>query len=189
MRVETGRTFDILETCCFPEGCLIPEDRQLCLATVHIPQLKAAGMTTGEWTRGALMLEEPHLTKVRGIVCRQCNIRKCSFNPRFRPSDGLSHLTDGDYPWRVKEANRILAQLLPPEEQAELERQGIRWLVGHHPSKKHPMLWLSFKRGGEERNVTCHIGERRLLTNEGEETLHSIGQLRERIQEAIQALP
>lgn len=84
----TERTFNILETCCFPKGCLIPEGLQPHLATVLIPQLEAAGMKVAEWTRGALALEEPYLSKVKSIVCKPCGIYKCPFNPHFKPSDG-----------------------------------------------------------------------------------------------------
>ena len=110
--VKTERTFNILELCCFPKGCLIPEELQPHLATVLVPKLEAAGMKTAEWTRGALMLEEPHFSKVRSIVCRPCNIVKCPINPRFRPADGLSDLMDGLYAERIEEGEGGFAPLL-----------------------------------------------------------------------------
>ena len=186
--MNTERTFNILETCCFPKGCLIPEDHQPMLATVLIPQLEAAGMKTAEWTRGALMLEEPHLTKVRGIVCRQCNIRECPFNPHFRPSGGLSDLMDGQYADRIKKGDDLLAQLLPEAKKAELEQTGIKIIALQMPSRKNPKLIFSFTRGDKSRRVSCEVGTRRLWTDEGEETLLSLEQLSQKIGNATHAL-
>ncbi len=186
--METERTFNVLETCCFPKGCLIPEDHQPYLATVLIPQLEAAGMKTAEWTRGALMLEEPHLSKVKGIVCRQCNIRECPFNPRFKPSDGLSDLMDGQYADRIKKGDDLLAQLLPEVKKAELEQTGIKVIAFQMPSRKNPKLIFSFTRGDKSRRVSCEVGTRRLWTNEGEETLLSLEQLSQKIGAATHAL-
>lgn len=186
--METERTFNTLELCCFPNGCLIHEDHQPYLATVLIPQLEAAGMKTAEWTRGALMLEEPHLTKVKGIVCRQCNISECPFNPRFRPSDGLSDLMDGQYAERVKKGDDLLAQLLPEAKRAELEQTGIKVIAFQMPSRKNPKILFSFTRNDKTRRVSCGVGKRRLSTNEGEETLLSLEQLSQKIESAIHAL-
>jgi len=186
--VETKRTFNVLETCCFPKGCLIPEETQLLLALVLIPKLEAAGMKAAEWTRGALMLEEPHLSKVKSIVCRQCNIRECPFNPRFRPSDGLSDLMDGQYADRIKKGNDLLSQLLPEAKKAQLEQTGIKVIAFQMPSRKNPKLVFSFTRGDKSRRVSCEIGTRRLWTDEGEETLLSLEQLGQKIGEATHSL-
>ena len=72
---------NILETCCFPKDCLKPGDEQLAMATVHVPMLIEAGMTTAEYTRGALLLEEPFYTKVRAEVCRRCRFVDCKHHP------------------------------------------------------------------------------------------------------------
>lgn len=186
--MESERTFNILELCCFPKGCLIPKDQQPYLATVLVPKLEVAGMKTAEWTRGALMLEEPHLTKVKNIVCRRCNIRECSFNPRFRPSDGLSDLMDGQYQDRIKKGDDLIVQFLPEVKKAELEQIGITVIAFQMPSRKNPKLIFSFTRGDETRRVNCEIGTRRLWTNEGEETLLSLEQVSQKIESAIHAL-
>lgn len=186
--METERIFNILETCCFPKGCLIPEDHQPYLATVLIPQLEAAGMKTAEWTRGALMLEEPHLTKVKGIVCRQCNIRECPFNPRFRPSDGLSDLMDGQYADRIERGDQLLAQLLPEAKKTKLEQNGIKVIAFQMPSRENPKLVFSFTRNDKTHRVSCEVGKRRLWTDEGEEALLSLKQLSQKIGEAIHSL-
>ena len=182
------RTFNVLELCCFPKGCLIPEDHQPYLATVLVPQLEAAGMKTAEWTRGALMLEEPHLSKVKGIVCRQCNICECPFNLRFKPSDGLSDLMDGQYADRIKKSDELLAHLLPEARKAVLEQKGIKVIAFQMPSRKNPKLVFSFTRDDKTRRVSCEIGRRRLSTDEGEETLLSLEQLGQKIGGATHAL-
>ena len=186
--METERTFNILETHCFPKGCLIPEETQPYLATVLIPQLEAAGMKTAEWIRGALILEEPHLSKVKDIVCRRCNIRECPFNPRFRPSDGLSDLMDGQYADRIKKGDDLLARLLPEEKKVELKQTGIEVVAFQMPSRKNPQLVFLFTRGDKTRRVSCEVGTRRLLTDEGEETLLSLEQLSQKIGSATHAL-
>lgn len=185
--METERTFNILETYCFPKGCLIPEDQQPYLATVLIPQLEAAGMKTAEWTRGALMLEEPHLTKVKSIVCRGCGRWECQFNPRFKPSGGLGDLMDGQYADRIKKGDELLAQLLPEAKKTELEQQDIKVITLQIPSRKNPKLLFSFTRNDQKRDVVCEVGKRRLWTNEGEETLLSLEQLGQKIKDAINA--
>ena len=81
MDTDTERTFNVLEVCCFPTGCLLPEGVRDSLATVFVPELEEAGMSPAEWTRGALQLEEPHLSNVKSIVCKRCNMRECPFNP------------------------------------------------------------------------------------------------------------
>src|SRR5680860_280354 len=101
--MDTKRTFNFLEQCCFPKGCLIPKDHQPCLATVLIEQLEAVGMKPAEWTRGALMLEEPYLSKVKGIVCRPCKIHNCPFKPCFK---SLSDLMDGRYMDRIERGDQ-----------------------------------------------------------------------------------
>ncbi len=186
--METERTFNVLELYCFPKGCLIPEDDQPHLATVLIPQLEAAGMKTAEWTRGALMFEEPHLTKVKGIVCRQCHIRECPFNPRFKPSDSLSDLMDGQFADRIKKGDKLLAQLLPEVRKTELEQTGIKVIALQMPSRKNPKLVFSFTRGDKSRRVSCEVGTRRLWTDEGEEALLSLEQLGQKIEDATHAL-
>jgi len=186
--VGTKRTFNVLELCCFPEGCLISEEEQPLLATVLVPRLEAAGMKTIEWTRGALMLEEPHFSKVRSIVCKPCNTVECPINPRFKPNDGLSDLMDGLYAERIEKGEAVLAQLLPEARKAELEQAGIRCFAGQMPSRKNPRLWFTFKRGDRTQRVACEVGKRRLLTNEGEQPLLSLEQLSRKIKEAAQAL-
>jgi hypothetical protein len=115
------RTFNILETCCFPKGCRIAEDMQPMLATVLIPKLEAAGMKTDEWTRGALMLEEPFLSQVKAIVCRGCKHFECEHNstPQSgRRGDILNDITEYTYGER-QEANAKLAEALVPQKSVE----------------------------------------------------------------------
>jgi hypothetical protein len=145
-------------------------------------------MKTAEWTRGALMLEEPYLTKVKGVVCRQCNICECQFNPRFKPNDGLNDLMDGQYADRIKKGGNLLAQLLPEAKKAELEQTGIEVIAFQMPSRKNPKLVFSFTRNNKTRRVSCEVGKRRLWTNKGEETLLSLEQLGQKISEATHAL-
>jgi hypothetical protein len=124
MQSETDteeRVFDILETCCFPKGCRIDEESQPYLATVLIPKLEAAGMETAEWTLGALMLEEPHLSRVKSIVCRGCKHFECEHNttPQSgRRGDILSDITEFGYGER-QEANAQLVEALVPEKSVQ----------------------------------------------------------------------
>lgn len=75
---------------CFPQGCMIHETIQSMLTVQFVPQLKAAGMTRADWTRGA-SLEEPYLSRLKGIVCKGCGIGECQFNANFRLPD-LDHI-------------------------------------------------------------------------------------------------
>jgi len=188
MATEQQRVFNILETCCFPHGCLIPEDHQLRLATVLIPQLEQAGMTVAEWTRGAEIFEEPYFSKVKAVVCKQCNIRECPLNPHFRSSDGLFDLKDGQYPDRVKRGEELLAQLFSAAKKSDLEQRGIQCTAFQMPSRKNPKLLFAFTFGGKTRRVSCEVGTRRLSTDQGEEALLSLKQLGQKIDEAILAL-
>lgn len=80
------KTIDILETACFPKGCMFDENLQLILATELVPKLRDAGMTPSEWTRGAALLEEPHLTQVKSIVCKGCRQTLCPHNSKYSSS-------------------------------------------------------------------------------------------------------
>lgn len=91
------------------------------LATVLIPKLEAAGMKTTEWTRGALMLEEPFLSQVKDIVCRGCMHFECEHNttPQSgRRGDILNDITEYGYAGR-QEANAKLAEALVPRRSVE----------------------------------------------------------------------
>lgn len=114
------RTFDMLELCCFPKGCLIDDSMQSVLATVLVPELEASGMKTYEWTRGALMLEEPHLTKVKGIVCRGCKLSACQHNPQHGQDAIVDDLMHQMYSWpyadRFNKNNRMLLEALVPRQ-------------------------------------------------------------------------
>src|SRR5680860_157969 len=50
-----------------------------------------------------LMLEEPCLSKVKGIVCRPCKIHNCPFKPCFK---SLSDLMDGRYMDRIERGDQ-----------------------------------------------------------------------------------
>src|SRR5206468_2522098 len=113
------------------------------------------------------------------IVCRQCNVRECQFNPRYRPTGGLGDLMDGQYADRIKRGDELLAQLLPEAKKSELEQAGIKVIAFQMPSRNNPKLVFSFSRDGRKRDVDCEIGKRRLWTNEGEETLLSLEQLKQ----------
>lgn len=182
------RPLDVLKTCCFPEDCRLAESLRYLLSAELVPQLEAAGMTTAEWTRGALMLEEPHLSKVTGIVCRKCGDRECPRNPRFKPSDGLSDLMNGPYSDRIRKGDEIIARLLPEWRKRDLALFGVSSGASQMPSRKNPRLMFRFTRGGKTRRVECDVGTRRLSTNSGEETLLSLEQVRERFKDAIGAL-
>ena len=184
--MNTERTFNALELKCFPSGCLIPNNQQPILATVLVPQLEVAGMQTAEWTRGALMLEEPHFTFVKGIVCRSCHISECQYNPHFRPSDGLKELMEGQYADRIKKGDDLLAKIIPNAKKAELKQAGIEFVALQMPSRKNPQLVFSFSRDGISRRVCCEVGRRRLFSaDEGEETLHSLDHMTLRVNRAI----
>jgi len=75
----------MLKTVIFPNGCLIDRDLQILLAMDLVPKLEKAGMTMPEWTRGAEFLEEPHLTKVKSVVCRGCVLTSCTHNSEYSP--------------------------------------------------------------------------------------------------------
>jgi len=164
------------------------ENLQPALATLFVPRLEATGMTTAEWTRGALMLEEPHFSKVKGIVCTGCALRRCPFNPR--PNfDGLFDLMYGQYADRIEKGDRLLAELLSEALKTELKRRGIEVVALQMPSRKNPQLVFSFTREDKTHRVSCEVGRRRLRTDEDEETLLSLKQLRQKIEDAWLTLP
>ncbi len=186
--MESGRTFNLLELLCFPKGCVIEEESQPYLATVLVPQLEARGMKAAEWTRGALMLEEPYLTQIKAVVCRQCNHDECSFNRKFRWSEELLGLRDGQYSDRVAKGRELQAQLLSAETRQELEARGIKAGSYQMPSRKNPVLSFLFSRGDKTQRVRCEIGKRRLWIDEHSEILVSTEQIRQKLQEAIALL-
>ena len=151
-----------------------------------LPQLRA--VMTDEEIVAASNEEQPALNKMRAITCRRCNDVECPLNPRFRPSDALSDLMDGQYADRIKKGDDLLAQLLPEVKKAELEQTGIKVIAFQIPSKKNPKLLFSFTRGDKSRRVSCEVGKRRLSTDEGEETLLSLEQLSQKIGAATHAL-
>jgi len=178
---------DLLKTCCFPNGCILPNESQKMLALVMVPKLEAAGMTPTEWTTGAVMLEEPHLSKVRSIVCQRCNLTACQFNFRSR-IDGLGDLMCGLYADRLKKGDQLLGQLLPEARKTELGQEGIKCEASLLPSRKNPKLWFYFTRKGKTQKVYCEVGKRILSMNNGEEKLLSIEQLGQKIEKAINTL-
>lgn len=185
--MSTERVFDLLEMGCVPKGCLLPEDTHLLLAMLYVPKLETAGMKVAEWTRGALMLEEPYLSQVRAIFCRGCARVECQFNLHREPTDELRDLMNGQYADRIKKGEDLLAQLLPETKKSELEQKGIESIAFQMPSRKNPQLAFSFTRGDKTRRVSCEVGKRRIRTNDGEETLVSLEQLSQKIDEAIRA--
>lgn len=161
--METERTFDILETCCFPQGCMQDEGLQPMLATVLIPQLEVAGMTAAEWTRGALMLEDPFYTQVKSIVCRGCAILACPHNARHggQRNNLFDEILNWSYAERLDRNEELTEALLPASAIAEWEVQGIeikaypmssrtRFSLGvriKHPSAGERYVSVSRKKG------------------------------------------
>ena len=182
------RTFDVLTLNCFPKGCLVNKEVQLHLATILVPQLEAVGMTCAEWTRGALMFEEPHFSKIKGIVCKKCGICKCSLNPRFESPNTLRDLMNGRYAERVEKGDQLLARLLSKTTKEELKKKGIRCIVFQMPSRKNPRIVFVFTCKDKTHRVSCEIGKQLLQTDEGEETLLSFKQLDQKIEEATNSL-
>ena len=159
------RTFNLCELCCFPKGCVIDKEMQLMLATVLVPKLEAAGMKTAEWTLGALALEEPFLTQIKGITCRGCMHFECVHNTtpqQGRSDDAMIDITECGYAER-HEANIKLAEALVPHNSIEgWAAQGIivdkpfvmssrkRFVVSFdvkHPAKGKTNINVSRKKG------------------------------------------
>ena len=95
---------------------------------------------------------------------------------------------DGQYADRIKKGDDLLARLLPEEKKVELKQTGIEVVAFQMPSRKNPQLVFLFTRGDKTRRVSCEVGTRRLLTDEGEETLLSLEQLSQKIGSATHAL-
>lgn len=142
-------TIGILEAVCFPKGCRIGKEDQLMLATVIVPKLKESGMIVAEWTRGAALLEEPHLSKVKSIVCRGCGHTSCQHNnSKYSPiaNDPLSTAFHISYGERIDFNQDVLRQLLPEKEVRELEKCGLK-----------VFKWMSSSRN--QIHITIKIGE------------------------------
>lgn len=143
------RTFDILETYCFPKGCMIGKDMQLMLATVFIPDLEAAGMKTAEWTRGALMLEEPFLSQVKSVVCRRCKHFECEHNPQHDRRSGGRDLMFEMYNWsygdRLEKDRELLEALLSNQFVTDMAAKGIVIEMHVNTSRKRFRMYASVK--------------------------------------------
>ena len=120
-------TINALETDCFPRGCQLPGMLQYALATTFVPQLKAAGMTAAEWTRGAELLEEPYLSQTKGIVCAGCAIFTCEHNSRQgqQPENFFRQLRSCGYAARRDMNEKLLELLLPTDTLTKWEACGI----------------------------------------------------------------
>ncbi|MDA2922715.1 hypothetical protein MYX07_05640 [Patescibacteria group bacterium AH-259-L07] len=145
-------TVDILETACFPKGCLIDREMQLMLATDLVPKLKATGLTLPEWTRGAALLEEPHLSRVKAIVCRGCMLTSCLHNSRYSPiaeDDPLRRAFNLPYGDRLDFEQEVLEKILPADEVRKLEEHGLE-----------VFRWMSSSRN--QVHITIRIGEKHI---------------------------
>ena len=141
---------DTLKTVIFPKGCLIGCEMQIMLATDLVPKLEAAGMTTPEWTRGAALLEEPHLSKVKDIVCQGCALTSCVHNTGFSPMVAGDRLLCGfclTYPDREEFNRKVLEQILPADKAFELKERGLK-----------VVRWMSSSRNRVD--ITIEIGEK-----------------------------
>ena len=140
--METERTFDILETYCFPRGCMLDGTLQHLLAYELLPKIKANGMTTGEWTRGALMLEDPLYTQVKSVVCRGCAIIVCPHNAGYgSQEDNLFYeILNWSYAERLDRNEELTEALLPASVIAEWATQGIE--VKAYPSSSRTRFTL-----------------------------------------------
>jgi hypothetical protein len=122
------RTFNILELYCFPKGCHIEKETQPYLATVLVPKLEAVGMKTAEWTRGALMLEEPYLSTVKSVVCRRCMHFECEHNTtpqQGNTGDILSDIFNYRYGDRQEGNVALFTALLPETVVADWTARGL----------------------------------------------------------------
>jgi len=186
--MEEERIFSSIEVNCFPKGCLLDKFTQTLLAINLIPKLEDSGMKMPEWTRGALLLEEPHFSKVKSIVCKGCNVFNCQFSSRISSFNGLRSMKNGRYEERIEKGDKFLAMILPEEKKKMLEKKGIDFSAFHMPSRKNPQLVFRFTFGDKILRVSCEIGKGILSTKDGEEPLRSLDQLRTKIDEAINAL-
>ena len=119
MTDETDGSISILSLCVWPKGCLRDKDEQTALAIgLMVPALKELGMTVPQWTRGALMLEEPYFSMVKSVSCRGCRFFDCTHNTTRRdgrPSeDIIDTITECLYAER-REANAKLVEALLPK--------------------------------------------------------------------------
>ncbi len=158
------RTFNILETCCFPKGCRIADEMQPRLATVLVPQLEAAGMTAAAWTRGARMQEEPFLSQVKSVVCRGCKHFECEHNPQYGRQSGdlMFEMYNWNYGDRREKNKDLLEALLPNWFVTDMVAKGVgvemmepdtsnKWfnmsLCVEHPIKGKISIVLRRKKG------------------------------------------
>ncbi len=158
------RIFDVLELCCFPKGCRINDEEQPYLATVLVPRLETAGMQTVEWTKGALLLEEPYYSQVKNVVCRSCTHYECEHNPQHGRESGdlMFEMYNWRYADRREKNEELLEALLPNKFIDDTVKKGVivgfrvpttsnKWfqmqIDVEHPTKGKISIWLRRKRG------------------------------------------
>lgn len=185
--MDTERTFNILELCCFPKGCLIPEEMQLYLATVLVPRLEEMGMETSEWTCGAELLEEPHLSMVKSVVCRGCALTKCSHNSKFSPiaeDDPLRSAFCIPYGERMDFDRKVLDQLLSEEEVRKLESRGLK--VSKWMSSSRNQIHITIRIGEQSVSYSAHLRNKQSdfsVNNEDRPVPTSIADIRTAVKE------
>lgn len=125
---EQTESVSLLETACFPKGCLLSQDIQTAMALYAVQQLKQVVLTPIEWTRGAQLLEEPYLSQVKKILCAGCGLIKCPhhtaniFGANGNPLHGIFDLP---YSERFDFDDGIVNILLPDTQRKELSEKGV----------------------------------------------------------------
>ncbi len=159
---KSSETINILETVCYPKGCMINEEMQLMMAMVLVPRLREAGMTTSEWTLGAALLEEPHLTKVKSVVCRGCNLKLCPHNGKYSPiaeDDPLRTVFHIPYGNRMDFNREVLDQILPEDEVRKLEEDGLK--VFKWMSSSRNQIHITVKVGDQSIRYAANLRQKR----------------------------
>ena len=162
---QKERSFNILELCCFPKGCRIDPETRPYLATVLVPQLEEAGMQTVEWTKGALMLEEPFLSKVKAVVCRGCCHIECVHNPKAWMSGGLLafvSLLHTSYQDRASKNAELEKILVSRERAEEWAKKGINLaLVWISSSRTRVNVAINASKGDKTVQISILFSEAR----------------------------
>lgn len=183
-------SLNILETVCYPAGCMINEEMQTMLALVLVPKLKEAGLTTAEYTRGATLLEEPYFTKVKSIVCHGCGHTSCQYNGKYSPigeDDPLRVAFRIPYGERMNFDQKVLDQILPEDEVRKLESNGLK--VSKWMSSSRNQIYITIEIGGNTVRYSTNLRKKWTdfsVNNEGRPVPTSIDGIRATVKEIME---
>ena len=171
-----------------PQNCFFGGEARIILQVFMFDKVKQS-MTDEEIIAGHKE-QQPFLNQMREIICRRCHVIRCPHNFNFTPSGFIvfQELMKGQWMERIGKADRFLAELVSEEKKRLMEKSDISLSTSQMPSRKNPLLFIMLKRNGKHVRIRCEVGKRILIVEGKRETLTSVKQLRDKIDDAVSAL-